>query len=250
MLCGPHKIPMSRSFLGGFLYASCGFLQEAMLRAFCCMLMGLLWSNATQAPRKSHTTQSILQKYCSDRCRREKPRPGRSMELKIEMAFVRLLGDGREKRIINCAEVQNVVFSMARRRAEEKEQEERNIVDKRVGLLDAAGQGKEEQGSDDSDEDATEDEDGGVKLPCRTEDGPSTATTTRSKMDGAPRSTGEVWGMYKAKEREMVRRAARRGVAFGFEIGEGRRRGVEAVQGGRTVESSFAKGEWGVRWRE
>ena len=47
--------------------------------------------------------------------------------------------------------------------------------------------------------------------------------------------------MHKAKEREMVRRAARRGVAFGFEIEEGRRRRVEAVQGGRTVESSLAR---------
>lgn len=219
------------------------------------MIMRILWSNTTQAPRKSHITQSTLQKYCSDRCRREKPRPGRSMEPTIEMAFVRLLGDGREKRIVNCEEVQNVVFSMARRRAEGTEEQDND--DKRVGLLDAAGRGKEEQGSDDSDDDATEDEDGGVRLPCGTEERPATATTTtttttimRSKMDKAPRSTREEWGMDKAKEREMVRRAARRGVAFGFEIEEGRRRRVEAVQGGRRVESSFAKGEWGVRWCE
>lgn len=61
-------------------------------------------------------------------------------------------------------------------------------------------------------------------------------------------------GMRKAREREMVRRAGRRGVVFGFLVegedkGEKRRRMVDAVQGGRVVESSFAKGEWGVRWR-
>lgn len=208
------------------------------------MVMRIVWSNTTQAPRKFHTTQSTPQKYCSDRCRREKPNPGRSMESNIEMAFVRLLGGGREKRIVNCEEVQNVVFGMTRRRAEEEQEkddgdDDDNDDEERVGLLDAAGQGKE-QGSDDSD---------GVRLPCRTEDGPATTTTTRSKMDKAPHSTRGGWGMHKAKEREMVRRAARRGVAFGFEM-EGRRRRVEAVQGGRTVESSFAKGEWGVRWRE
>ena len=73
-------------------------------------------------------------------------------------------------------------------------------------------------------------------------------------------------GQQRAEERELVRQAARRGVAFGFIIrsrthdaeggvgqktsaGEERRR-CEAVQGGRVVEASFAKGEWGVRWRE
>lgn len=67
-------------------------------------------------------------------------------------------------------------------------------------------------------------------------------------------------GMRKAREREMVRRAGRRGVVFGFLVegeggggdgdkGEKKRRMVDAVQGGRVVESSFAKGEWGVRWR-
>ena len=109
------------------------------------------------------------------------------MEPNIEMAFVRLLGDGKEKRIVNCEEVQNAVFSMTGRRAEEKEDDD-DDNDEREGLLDATGQGKE-QGSDDSDGDASEDEDGGVRLPCRTEDRRATATTMRSKMDKAPRST-------------------------------------------------------------
>jgi len=63
-------------------------------------------------------------------------------------------------------------------------------------------------------------------------------------------------GQRKAKEREMVRCAARRGVAFGLLVKdgsdeeEGRRRKCEAVKGGKVVEPSFAKGDWAIRWRE
>jgi hypothetical protein len=62
-------------------------------------------------------------------------------------------------------------------------------------------------------------------------------------------------GQQKAHERELVRCAARRGVAFGFLIkgmpsGLEERRKCEAVMLGKVVESSFAKGEWSIRWRE
>jgi hypothetical protein len=90
-------------------------------------------------------------------------------------------------------------------------------------------------------------------------------------------------GQRRAEEREMVRKAARRGCAFGFVVdsdgaeqkwekregktkvgkegkkdaegkvdGESKeeRRKCEAVMKGVVVESSFAKGEWGIRWRE
>ncbi|KAF9874223.1 hypothetical protein CkaCkLH20_08206 [Colletotrichum karsti] len=56
-------------------------------------------------------------------------------------------------------------------------------------------------------------------------------------------------GQRRAHEREMVRCAARRGVVFGFAVGEERRK-CEAVMQGKVVEPSFAKGDWGVRWRE
>jgi hypothetical protein len=49
--------------------------------------------------------------------------------------------------------------------------------------------------------------------------------------------------------REEARRAARRLVNFGFRSqGIEEDRGVEAVQDGQVVETSFAKGEWGIRW--
>ncbi|KAH7380172.1 hypothetical protein BKA66DRAFT_420058 [Pyrenochaeta sp. MPI-SDFR-AT-0127] len=58
-------------------------------------------------------------------------------------------------------------------------------------------------------------------------------------------------GQKRADEREMVRKAARRGCAFGFTVeGEAEKRKCEAVMKGVVVEASFAKGEWGIRWRE
>ena len=79
-------------------------------------------------------------------------------------------------------------------------------------------------------------------------------------------------GQKRADEREMVRRAARRAVVFGFSIEEAEaipkntkvkshiekaksadeapRRKCEAVMSGNVVEPSFAKGNWSIRWRE
>ncbi|MCJ1391726.1 hypothetical protein MMC18_004591 [Xylographa bjoerkii] len=83
-------------------------------------------------------------------------------------------------------------------------------------------------------------------------------------------------GERRAEEKEMVRRAARRGCAFGFVDGiaaevvskkkhkdaaqaledgvhgqeKERRRKCEAVMNGVAVEASFAKGDWAIRWRE
>ncbi|KAM7183305.1 hypothetical protein V8F33_013667 [Rhypophila sp. PSN 637] len=63
-----------------------------------------------------------------------------------------------------------------------------------------------------------------------------------------------VEGQRRSHEKEMVRSAARRGVVFGFvvreEDGQEVRRRCEAVMQGKVVEPSFAKGGWGIRWRE
>ena len=207
---------------------------------------------AHKAPRKSHTTQPTAQRYCSDRCRREKLRRGPSTDTDIETAFVRLLGDGRERRIVSCEEVEREVFTATRRGTEEEKEEEEDN-DGRIGPFDVALPGEEGESGDG---DESEDEDGGVRLHCPVEHHTATTITAtdtnfmRPKMEGGSLMTNpRERGMQKAKERELVRRAARRGVAFGFEMEEGgRRRRVEAVQGGRLVESSFAKGDWGVRW--
>jgi hypothetical protein len=79
-------------------------------------------------------------------------------------------------------------------------------------------------------------------------------------------------GQKMAEEREMVRRAARRGIVFGFTVGSlgqgdavtagdmkskggqvrlpGTGRKCEALMKGSVVEPSFAKGNWALRWRE
>lgn len=50
--------------------------------------------------------------------------------------------------------------------------------------------------------------------------------------------------------REEARRTARRLVNFGFKSqGIEEDRSVEAVQDNKVVETSFAKGEWGIRWQ-
>lgn len=64
-----------------------------------------------------------------------------------------------------------------------------------------------------------------------------------------------IEGQQRAHEREMVRCAARRGIARGFVLGAGNdeqeeTRKCEAVMQGKVVESSFAKGDWSIRWRE
>lgn len=60
---------------------------------------------------------------------------------------------------------------------------------------------------------------------------------------------GAVPSGNEGESREEARRAGRRLVNFGF-VSQGveEEKRVEAVQGGKVVEASFAKGEWGIRW--
>lgn len=70
------------------------------------------------------------------------------------------------------------------------------------------------------------------------------------KVEDTPKDERD--GDLRAKQREMVRRAARRGVVFGFGKWNGLSRWpkCEVVQNGKVVEPSFAKGDFYVRWRE
>lgn len=98
------------------------------------------------------------------------------------------------------------------------------------------------------------------------------------KIDESPQDQEKrVQGQKRAEEREMIRRAARRGVVFGFLVEAGPaedhtkskrnksasieggvmveskdlvRRKCEALMNGSIVEPSFAKGNWSIRWRE
>ncbi|KAL2040310.1 hypothetical protein N7G274_006753 [Stereocaulon virgatum] len=195
------------------------------------------------SPRKSHTHQPTPQKYCSDRCRREKPRrdiaghlASTSTEARIERVFVRFLGGDREKRVVGCREVEGEVFG----------REDGQRVSGGDGVDEGGGRGPGEGDSDDDDDEDEDDEGGGVPLPSSSS---SSETTGQSTENEAPLSSQQL-GLKRARQREMVRQAARRGVAFGFDVDGVGRRNVDCVQGGRVVDSSFAKGDWGVRWRE
>lgn len=79
---------------------------------------------------------------------------------------------------------------------------------------------------------------------------PVAGNVSERRRVGEEKPTSQQLGRRRAEEREKVRQAARRGVVFGLGVGGRERRRVEAMQGGRVVEASFAKGEWGVRWRD
>jgi len=168
------------------------------------------------------------------------------VEARIEGVFVRLLGEGRG--VVGCGVVEGVVLGSL------KEEEE---------VQGTGSSSREVEDAGGMDEKVSDDHDGGVTLPR------SPRNEHRAKE-----TTPQTAGLQRAHRREKVRQAARRGCAFGFLVdgdagtggdeggetgeggdgeggkgkGKGRRRKVEAVQNGRVVEASFAKGEFGVRW--
>lgn len=161
------------------------------------------------------------------------------------------------RKIVLCGEVEARVFGPLPNDGSGEKEEKRDSVSETTpdhGTLSEAN-GLEEQDEDESD--------GGVAIP------ESRAADGDKKSDQAE-LTPQQAGRRRATNREKVRQAARRGVVFGFPIDpEGYTLGdasclgepeasqrvpcrvrAEAVQGGRVVEASFAKGEWGVRWRD
>ncbi|KAK4691764.1 hypothetical protein P7C71_g5306, partial [Lecanoromycetidae sp. Uapishka_2] len=147
------------------------------------------------------------------------------------------------------------------------------VGNERKGSGDSGGRGDDYDDSESLQHDDEVDGEvggGGVRLPTNmvpSKSSTSTALNRSNPGQGSPLNF-QQYGLKIAKQREQVRQAARRGVAFGFEVhaddekeggGGRRRRGgesmekrkhLEAVQYGRVVEASFAKGDWGVRWRQ
>ncbi|KAF2805303.1 uncharacterized protein BDZ99DRAFT_490851 [Mytilinidion resinicola] len=225
--------------------------------------------------RKAQQSKVSVVKYCSDRCRNRKPG---AMDRRIERAIVALLNEepesgiektaakakaakGDRRVIVTMEEIKEVFFgnrhdpakTFGRKknragRALGKEDEERKSVDMAASEVNGGIGG--EKGRAERTEEFVE------NLEKRQE------------------------GQRRAEEREMVRRAARRGIVFGFVVDEGvgarlehhgktqgrnaqSRRAVdadhapqttrwkcEALMQGAVVEPSFAKGDWAIRWRE
>ena len=161
------------------------------------------------------------------------------MERRIEDTFVSLLEEGRQgskKRVVLCGDVQELIFpwdDFQHRRSESQ-------LTGRVDSLDGSS--------------CYSDESGGVILPGYPTM-PCSSSASLMQQDADSRTQG----MQRARQREVVRQAARRGVAFGFLIKDDGTRGasapdaeprrkVMAIKDGKVVDSSFAKGEWGVQW--
>jgi hypothetical protein len=244
-------------------------------------------------------------KYCSERCRRNKLKP---KDREIEQRIIALLdgqeGSGIEKTaahsrvvkgdrrlVVTCDEVEEAVFGS--RRDPEK------IFGRRKNRATRAIGGKHEWTSVDMMSDTSDEPE---ELQPLSDDGtPSAGSHVRppqiqsdmnfsvggerghaEKLEETPEALAKrLEGQKRAEEREMVRRAARRAIAFGFatvnvsaveptEDKPGRkskkgkskkavdsdpkpvdaRRMCEALMNGAVVEPSFAKGNWSVRWRE
>lgn len=248
-----------------------------------CQTCGRVMSGAS----KSAATKNEEKKYCSSRCRNQKPGP---QDRRIENAFVALLSDfmfegdkipdnilakrtkpvkGEPRVIVPCSAVEELIFGSRhdprktsgrkRNRAsraisgDEEDQAAGYTEDKGNGLIDFnttgfAGKIRPPQTMTDINASI-----GGEKgWAERTEETEEAATRRRE-------------GLRITEEKERVKRAARRGVIFGFVTDksveeskgslehpskESMRRKCEAVMNGSVVEPSFAKGDWGVRWRE
>ena len=295
--------------------------------------------------RKSKTLSSASQtttplKYCSDRCRRNKPGP---VDRAIEDAFVALLNgmtppsttspesksstvlesshstnkakNSKQKKrkgdpriIVACSEVESIVFGSqqdpSKAFGRKKNRAKRGVPDddvwKSVDMEDASSTSPTVDtgaGSDPSTYESGDLDDGLSGVPIVEVDRdhinfgsgkirpPQSQADVNGSVGGEKghaeriEETAEMLqkrrdGQQRAEEREMVKKAARRGCAFGFLL-EGvagmekekekstrggprekedskmeKRRKCEAVMNGSTVEPSFAKGDWGIRWRE
>ncbi|KAB5551242.1 hypothetical protein GE09DRAFT_167149 [Coniochaeta sp. 2T2.1] len=235
-------------------------------------------------------------KYCSSRCRSQKPGP---LDRRIEDAFVKFLngdeqlptaprvgkasdkkggkkgkGDGRV--LVPCDVVEKYVFPHDKEQG--KDHENLDSAGSELGSVDG-GDGNDmsskASGSvrsmDDIDDHlldtAPQQADGhrtaALSVRSGTRVRPPQEVSEVNGSVGGEKGRAErknetpealekrLEGQKRAKEKEMVRSAARRGVVFGFVVGDGdERRKCEALIKGNVVEPSFAKGDWSIRWRE
>ena len=258
---------------------------------------------SSRRPNKKTETEV---KYCSERCRRNKLKPkDKEIELKIVALLEGQADSGIEKTaarsrvikgdkrlIITCDEIEEAVFG-SRHDPDKVFGRRKNRAARAIGRKD-----DEWTSVDMIDESSDEPE----ELQLVSDDGtPSAGVHVRppqiesdvnfsvggerghaEKIEETPEALAKrLQGQKRAEEREMVKRAARRAVVFGFaspeapdmisaEDGIGRkskkvkskktvdldlkaaaaRKMCEALMNGAVVEPSFAKGNWSIRWRE
>jgi len=242
--------------------------------------------------QKSDTTPA---KYCSSRCRSQKPGP---QDRRIENAFIALLDDehtfngeeipesitskivktkgkGDSRLLVPCSAVETLVFGSrldpSKTFGRKKNRAPRSIANE-------SGEWKSVDMVSDDDHPVQSDDElvefttvgfaGKVRPPQYMTDinggvGGEKGWAERGD-ETVEAANSRKKGLKIAEEREMVKRAARRGCVFGFvqeskdglaktqttsDRGSAARK-CEAVVNGSVVEPSFAKGDWGIRWRE
>lgn len=252
--------------------------------------------------RKSQKKQgNVVVKYCSDRCRNRKPGP---LDRKIEQTIVSLLnGDpesgldktdaksrtvkGDHRVVVTCDEIEEIVFG-SRFDPEKVFGRRKNRASRVIGKNDSEWKSVDMEDSTEGSADEIEHYDDAqhflgprVRPPQTKSDVNGSIGGERGwaeKIEESPEDLEKRReGQRRAEEREMVRRAARRAVVFGFltddpspsadsksKKGRARaseggvaitstepiRRKCEALMNGSVVEPSFAKGDWSIRWRE
>ncbi|KAM0138128.1 hypothetical protein ACHAO1_003596 [Botrytis cinerea] len=242
-------------------------------------------------------------KYCSDRCRSRKPG---KVDKKIEQAIVALLDQekdsglektgakdrfvkGDHRIVVTCDEIEEIVFG-SRFDPEKVYGRRKNRKSRAIGGSNADAEWKtvdmessEDSASDDAPHEPVNTMNGPMIRPPQAEsDVNFSIGGERGKAERTEESAADlqkkVDGQKQAEEREMVRRAARRAVVFGFiveqppetnssqafkgskhkrttsweenVVKEPIRRKCEALMQGSVVEPSYAKGNWSIRWRE
>ncbi|QSZ29721.1 hypothetical protein DSL72_004238 [Monilinia vaccinii-corymbosi] len=242
-------------------------------------------------------------KYCSDRCRNRKPG---KLDRNIEQVIVALLdqeeGSGIEKTgakdrfvkgdhrvVVTCHEIEEIVFGSrfdpAKIHGRRKNRRSRAIggsnTDTEWKTVDM--ESSEDSAGDDAPLELMDTKSGPmIRPPQSASDVNFSVGGERGRAERMEESASDLQkkidGQKQAEEREMVRRAARRAVVFGFVVDqppetfpsqsskgskhkkstireedvakEPIRRKCEALMQGSVVEPSFAKGNWSIRWRQ
>lgn len=262
--------------------------------------------------KKASSKQTDVMKYCSDRCRSRKPGP---IDRQIERKIVALLNDepdsglektaaksrivkGDKRIVVTCDEIEELIFG-SRFDPEKIYGRRKNRKSRAIGDPNAEWKSVDMQSEDDgsSDKDSQQSLDESLDSPDGQVGSVSSAVRLRlpqhrSEVNfsiGGERSRAEKidetpddfekrrQGAKRAEEREMVRRAMRRGIVFGFKVQKqheteskpsaSRFRGkavrhtevedqsdtelrkAEAIMNGMVIEPSFAKGNWSIRYR-
>lgn len=204
--------------------------------------------------RKSHKQNEVV-KYCSDSCRKRRLKP---QDKRIDSTILALLL-GQKDSGIEKIDVKSRFRKGDRRNMITIDEIEAIVFDRKVADAKASDDHKEYEAEEDPYATDEEIPSGDLQGKPPNPTGPGSAEKRQE-------------GQKRAEEREIVRRAARRAVVFGFPVDqvegvpkdntskttadqrasadEAPQRKCEAVMNGHIVEPSFAKGNWSIRWRE